>query len=472
MSFSRRRFLAASAAALSLPMVADSRVLAANDEIRVGLVGLGGRGVGAHLPGFQSQPGVSVVAICDPDQDRLGSTAEMIKVKYGHDVEQYTDVRRLLERPDIDCVANATQNYWHGLSTIWACEAGKHVYCEKPLSHYIWEGRQMVNAARRHNRIVQCGTQRRSQTSIRDGIAWIQAGNLGKIERVYAFANKGRSSCGKRATPLELPASLDYELWCGPARKEPIYRDRLQYDCSFLWNTGDGESCNQGVHEMDIARWCLGETWPRRVMSLGGRFVFDDACDVPNTQIIYYDFAAAPVLYEVHNLRKAKDDTAMPDFRGEGVGVIVECEGGSVSLYRGLAMDRDGKEVARFSGNEDHFVNFVQAVRSGRREDLNAEIEVGHLSTAVCHAGNISLRVGQAAPLEQQRAQVREIPELEQMYDRFAAHLAAHEVDLNTVTLGPWLELDAEHECFRDHGRANEIVRGYYREPFQVKEIV
>lgn len=472
MSFSRRRFLAASAAALGFPMVANSRVLAANDEVRVGLVGLGGRGVGAHLPGFQSQPGVSVVAICDPDQDRLGSTAEMIKVKHGHDVEQYTDVRALLERPDIDCVANATQNYWHGLSTIWACEAGKHVYCEKPLSHYIWEGRQMVNAARRHNRIVQCGTQRRSQTSIRDGIAWIQAGNLGKIERIYAFANKGRNSCGKRAAPLELPASLDYELWCGPARKEPIYRDRLQYDCSFLWNTGDGESCNQGVHEIDIARWCLGETWPRRVMSLGGRFVFDDACDVPNTQIIYYDFAAAPVLYEVHNLRKTKDDTAMPDFRGEGVGVIVECEGGSVSLYRGLAMDRDGKEVARFSGNEDHFVNFVQAVRSGRREDLNAEIEVGHLSTAVCHAGNISLRVGQAAPPEQQRAQVGEIPELEQMYDRFAAHLEAHEVDLNMVTLGPWLELDAERECFRDHERANEIVRGYYREPFQVKEIV
>ncbi|MCL4195573.1 MAG: hypothetical protein KJZ87_27795, partial [Thermoguttaceae bacterium] len=240
-----------------------------------------------------------------------------------------------------------------------------------------------------------------------------------------------------------------------------------------LWNTGDGESCNQGVHEMDIARWCLGETWPRRVMSLGGRFVFNDACDVPNTQIIYYDFAAAPVLYEVHNLRKAKDGTAMPDFRGEqGVGVIVDCEGGSVSLYRGLAVDRDGKEVARFSGNEDHFVNFINAVRSGRREDLNAEIEVGHLSTAVCHAGNISLRVGQAAPPEQQRAQVGEIPELEQMYDRFAAHLEAHEVDLNMVTLGPWLELDAERECFRDHERANEIVRGYYREPFQVKEIV
>jgi predicted dehydrogenase len=179
-------------------------------------------------------------------------------------------MRKLFDRQDIPVIGNATQNYWHGLSTIWACKAGKHVYVEKPLSHYIWEGRQMVNAARKYDRFVQVGTQRRSQTSIGEAIAWIREGHLGKILYLTAFANKPRSSCGKRETPLEIPPSVDYDLWCGPAKKLPIFRNNLQYDCSFDWNTGDGESCNQGVHEVDVARWCLGEEQlPRRVMSIG-----------------------------------------------------------------------------------------------------------------------------------------------------------------------------------------------------------
>jgi predicted dehydrogenase len=356
--------------AIALPY---SRVYGANERINVGLVGCGGRGRGAHVPSFEKQEGVTIVALSDPDRQRMAGTAKIIESKYGHQVEQYVDMREMFDRKDLDVIANATQNYWHGLSTIWACQADKHVYVEKPLSHYIWEGRQMVNAARKYNRIVQCGTQRRSQSSIVKAIQWIQEGNLGKIKYITAFANKKRSSCGKRNTPLPIPDSIDYDRWCGPARKLPIYRDRLQYDCSFDWNTGDGESCNQGVHEVDVARWCLGEKMlPRRVMSIGGRFVFNDACDVPNTQIIYYDFPKAPVLYEVHNLTKDKGSDEMPSFSGERVGVIVDCEGGSVSLYRGLAWDNEGKEIKKFSGGGDHFVNFIEAVRSGRRQDLKA----------------------------------------------------------------------------------------------------
>jgi predicted dehydrogenase len=366
-----------------------SRVRGANESVRVGVVGLGGRGTGAHVPSFGNQKNVTIAAISDADANRMAQAAEMIESKYGYGVVQCQDMRQMFDRKDIDVIANATQNYWHGLSTIWACQAGKHVYVEKPLSHYIWEGRQMVNAARKYGRIVQCGTQHRSERLIAQTIQWIREGNLGKIKYISAFANKPRVSCGKRDTPLPIPESIDYDLWCGPARKLPIYRDRLQYDCSFDWNTGDGESCNQGVHEMDVARWCLGEAQPpRRVLSIGGRFVFNDACDVPNTQIIYYDFPAAPVLYEVHNLTKAKGSTEIPDFRGERVGVIVDCEGGSVSLYRGIAWDNDGKQVKTFTGGGDHFVNFIEAVRAGRREDLNADVLEGHLSTAVCHFGN------------------------------------------------------------------------------------
>jgi predicted dehydrogenase len=475
MPISRRQFVkttAAATAAIAFPRVASSRVLGANDEILLGQVGLGGRGKSAHIPSFQSQDGVTVVAVSDPDRARMGSAAEMIKSKYGHEVEQYPDMRKMFDRKDIDCIGNATQNYWHGLSTIWACQAGKHVYVEKPLSHYIWEGRQMVHAARKYDRIVQCGTQHRSEVKIPQAIQWIWEGHLGKIKHITTFANKPRSSCGKRDEPLEIPETVDYDMWCGPARKEPIYRNSLQYDCSFYWNTGDGESCNQGVHEVDVARWCLREEMlPHRVISIGGRFLFNDACDVPNTQIIYYDFPTAPMLYEVHNLRKAKGSNDMPDFRGERVGVVVDCEGGSVSLYRGIAWDNEGKEVQKFSGGGNHFANFIEAVRKGDRAHLNADVEVGHRSTAVCHVGNISYRVGEVASLQEQRAAVKDIPVFNEMYDRYLEHLAANEIDPNTSILGPWLEVDRENECFRDHAKANEIAHGWYREPYVVPDL-
>ena len=345
----RRQFLTGSITTGIAAILPFSSVRGANESIRVGVVGLGGRGTGAHIPSFEKQNGVTVVAISDADRQRMDAAAKMIESKYNHKVDQHLDMRSMFDRKDIDVIANATQNYWHGLSTIWACQAGKHVYVEKPLSHYIWEGRQMVGAARKYNRIVQCGTQHRSEISITQAIQWIQQGNLGKIKFITAFANKQRSSCGKRTTPLPIPQTVDYDLWCGPAKKLPIYRNRLQYDCSFDWNTGDGESCNQGVHEMDVARWCLNEkTLPQRVISIGGRFVFNDACDVPNTQITFYDFPTAPVFYEVHNLTKAKGSSDMPVFRDERVGVIVDCEGGSVSLYRGIAWDNAGKARGLF----------------------------------------------------------------------------------------------------------------------------
>jgi len=470
----RRDFVKSTFAAGCAAALPYSRVKGANDRIRVGLVGCGGRGKGAHIPSFEKQQDVTVVALSDPDQQRMTEAAKFIESKYGHRAEQYVDMRKMFDRKDIDVIANATQNYWHGLSTIWASQAGKHVYVEKPLSHYIWEGRQMVNAARKYNRIVQCGTQHRSQSSIAKAIQWIREGNLGRIRYITAFANKPRSSCGQRDTPLPIPDTIDYDTWCGPARKVPIYRDRLQYDCSFDWNTGDGESCNQGVHEVDAARWCLGEKMlPRRVMSIGGRFVFNDACDVPNTQIIYYDFPTAPLLYEVHNLRKAKGSDEMPAFRSERVGVIVDCESGSVSLYRGLAWDNEGKQVKTFAGGGDHFINFIEAVRSGRREELNAEVLEGHISTAVCHTGNISYRLGTKASRKELHEQVRDIPIFEDMYDRLLEHLAANEinVDAKTVTLGPWLEIDRENERFKNNEQANRLVRGFYREPYIVPDL-
>ncbi|MBN1908908.1 MAG: Gfo/Idh/MocA family oxidoreductase [Pirellulales bacterium] len=490
MKTTRRAFLQKSAAAtvaLGLPMVASSRAFGANDAIAVGVIGLGIRGAGTHIPRMEKQKGVRVVAVADPDRQRLGRTAESFAKKYGHKVDKYVDMRRLLARKDIDVVTNATQNYWHGLSTIWAFQEGKHVYCEKPLSHYIWEGRQMVNAARKFKRIAQCGTQGRSMKPIIEGIKWLHEGNLGPIQHVTAFANKPRWPIGKRDVPLVIPDTVDYDLWCGPAQKVPLYRSRLQYDCSFDWNTGGGESINQGVHEIDIARWLLKEKGlPRRAMSIGGRFNVDDAANVPNTQIACYDFASAPVFYEVHNLPTAKkwmvDQKTMsrhaPTFRGVRTGVCVECEGGYAMLsnYSGVGgqfFDKQGKLIKKFTGGEDHFENFIAAVRANDPGLLRAEILEGHLSTSIAHAGNISYRLGRLADQHEMRRQVRELPAFEPTYDRLLDHLRAHEIDLDakSVTLGPWLEIDQQNERFKDNTKANELVHGTYRAPYVVPEI-
>jgi len=478
MSITRREFVRRStvaAAAVGLPMVVSSRVFGANEEIRMAIVGCGVRG-GAHIGGFGPQKGVRIAAVCDPDRTRAKAAASSIEARFKYRPREVVDVRKLVEEKDFDALSVATMQYWHALPTIWACQAGRHVYVEKPLAHFIWEGRQMVNAARKYDRLVQIGTQSRSIRAYIPLAKWLKEGHLGKIQYATCFANKPRRSIGKRKEPLPIPATLDYELWCGPARKEPIYRDRIQYDCSFTWNMGDGESCNQGVHEVDIARWILGYTGlPRRTMSIGGRFVFNDAGDVPNTQIIVYDYPEAPILYEVHNLPKNKECmtpekwNTQPDFKGARVGVCVQCEGGYT--LGTTAYDKAGKKIRSFPGSEDHFANFIKALRSGKREDLNAEILEGHISTSICHVGNISYRLGRAAPLDRQRKQVGEMACWREMFERYVKYLDGLGVDPNTSTVGPWLECDAEHECIKDNPKANEIVRGFYRKPFEVPEI-
>jgi mannose-6-phosphate isomerase-like protein (cupin superfamily) len=275
---------------------------------------------------------------------------------------------------------------------------------------------------------------------------------------------------------LPIPETLDYDLWCGPARKEPVYRDRIQYDCSFTWNMGDGESCNQGVHQVDIARWLLGETGlPRRVMSVGGRFVFNDAGEVPNTQIIYYDYEKVPILYQMHNLRAGKNTNAMPSYRGYGVGLCVQCDGGYAAMAHGRGdssiWDNHNKKVKHFTGAEDHFANFIEALRSGKRADLHAEILEGHLSTNICHAGNISHRLGKKSPAAEIRKQIGDLPVFQEMFDGYLKHLKAHKVDSDESILGPWLECDRDRECFKNNVEANKLVRGSYREPFIVPEV-
>ena len=272
--------------------------IGANDAVRVAVVGVRSKG-NHHIEMFKEVPGVRLVALCDVDETILDQRAAELAAD-GIQVATDVDVRRLLERKDVDAISIATPNHWHSLMAVWACQAGKDVYVEKPVSHNVWEGRKVVEAAAKYNRIVQAGTQSRSDEALIELAAYLRSGQLGKILRARGFCYKRRESIGKVDGPQPIPAGVDYDLWCGPAPLEPLRRKQLHYDWHWVWDTGNGDIGNQGIHEMDMCRWMLGEeTLPRRVFSIGGRFGYVDDAETPNTQIAVFDYPSAPIIFEV-----------------------------------------------------------------------------------------------------------------------------------------------------------------------------
>jgi len=477
----RRDFLKSTmAAGVAMTLAAPySRVLGANNDIRLAVVGTGGQGSG-HIRNFGKVPGVRIVAICDADRDHLGCHLENFK-KNNQDVTGYTDVRKLLDDKNIDVISSATPNHWHSLVTVLACQAGKDIYIEKPASHEIWEGRKMVEAARKYNRIVQVGTQRRSSEAFRSAYEYIHQGNIGKILWVRGFCYKPRNSIGKVNGPQPIPESVDYNLWCGPADMVPLMRQRLHYDWHWVWNTGNGDIGNQGVHEMDEARWGLGQKGlPARVISIGGRFGYVDDAETANTQIVFCDYKPAPLIFEVRGLPRKKDDKAMDNYRTVRIGVVVQCENGYFAAGEGggWIYDNDGNRIQQFAGGGGggHYQNFIDAVRSRKVSDLNADVEVGHFSAALCHMGNISYRLGKNMPADEIKNTIGENVELMDSFNRMVEHLKANEVDLEKeqITMGPMLTMDTEKEQFvGEHSElANLLIKRNYREPFVVPDEV
>jgi predicted dehydrogenase len=477
----RRRFLQTTAlgtAAFSLPAAGWGQVSGANEDIRVGVVGVRGRGAD-HIKGFNALPGVRVTALCDCDAGALDSAAARLRDQ-GRQVETHADVRQLLDSKNVDVISTATPNHWHSLIVVWGCQAGKDVYVEKPVSHNVWEGRQAVNASRRYNRIVQTGTQSRSsREGVAQAVEWVRAGNLGKIQAARGICYKRRDSIGKVSGPQPIPPGIDYDLWCGPAPKEPLMRKNLHYDWHWVWSTGCGDVGNQGIHQMDLARWFLGvnELSPR-VWSVGGRLGYIDDGQTANTQIVFHDFAAAPLIFEVRGLPDKPGSKDMDQFLGSNVGVHVHCEGGRVfvpgyAATGAIALDADGKEIRKWSGTEDHFANFIQAVRSRKREDLHADILEGHLSSALCHTGNISYRLGAAASADAIRERICADRDAQATFERMVEHLGANQVDLKAtpLTLGGVLTMDPQTERFLDNDDANALLTRNYRPPFVVPQI-
>jgi predicted dehydrogenase len=455
---------------------AQLRVTGANGDIRCAVIGFHGRG-GSHIEGLRKVPGTRLVALCDVDRSVLDQELQKCQGR-GEKVEGYTDIRKLLENKDIDVVTLATPNHWHALGSIWAVQAGKDVYVEKPVSHNVWEGRQLVEAAHKYNRMVQAGTQIRSNPGVQEAIAWLHEGHLGKILRSRGLCYKRRPSIGKAGGPQPVPASVDYDLWCGPAPKGPLERKRLHYDWHWVWPTGNGDLGNQGIHQMDVARWALGEPGlPPRVLSLGGRLGYEDDGTTPNTQIIFHDYPAAPLIFEVRGLPAQSGAERMDNYHGASIGIVVDCEGGSMvipSYSEALVYDASGREIKRFKGERSHFANFIEAVRSRRPADLHGDILEGHISSALCHTGNISYQLGKPQSPEAIREAVKGNKDLAEVLGRMEQHLGANGVDLHKTpaTLGAALTMDPKTERFIDNPQANQLLRRDYRKPFVVPENV
>lgn len=474
---SRRRFLqdsalllaAASAPSTLLGAPGRGRRVGPNDKVQIAVIGLNGRGLN-HVSSYAGMDDVVITALCDADSATFGRALQEISKRGKPAPKTFQDIRVMLDEADIDAVSIATTNHWHALGSIWAMQAGKDVYVEKPSSHNIFEGRQMVNAARKYRRICQVGTQSRSNRGMQEAIAFIHAGGIGKVKLARGLCYKRRPSIGRVLTPQAVPETVDYNLWLGPAPKKQPLREKFHYDWHWFWDYGNGDLGNQGSHEMDKARWGLQKsTLPKSAVSIGGRFGYRDNGETPNTIVTFYDYGDCELVFEVRGL-------PTEGLQGAGVGNIWYGEDGMVvapSYDRAVAYDKDGKVTQEFKGGGDHYRNFVDAIRSRKVSDLNCDVEEGHLSAALCHMANISHRLGDHVPLSAIAAPTLS-DDAEGTVERMKEHLANAGVNAAnwSYSLGAELKLDPASEQFIGNDRANALAHGFYREPFVVREKV
>lgn len=441
----------------------------ANDRLNVAVIGVKGRG-NSHIGAFAGRNDTQVTWICDVDTE-VGESrvAEVANRQNGVRPEFTADMRKVMDDPNVHIVSIATPNHWHALASIWAIQAGKDVYVEKPVSHNVSEGRRVVEAARKYEKICQTGTQCRSSVGLREAIAWLHEGNIGQVKVARGLCYKRRPSIGARGE-YEVPTTVDYNLWLGPAPEAPVTRPQFHYDWHWQWAYGNGDLGNQGIHQMDIARWGLNVgTISHKVFSYGGRLGYEDAGETANTQVVVHEYPECSLVFEVRGLETN-------DYRGAKVGVIFECTNGYMvvpSYDSASAFDLDGNKIKDFRGGDDHFGNFLTAVRSRKVAELNADIEEGHLSSALCHLGNISYLLGESHAAADAEKVVAATPSTDNMQETFArtlSHLndngmAAADVKL---TVGPVLELDPQAETFVNNAQADTMLTREYRAPFVV----
>ena len=470
---SRRLFLEETLLAAATVSAGSSRLLIAadqaeqskspNERLSVAVIGVRSRG-GDHAKAFDSRDDCVISYICDADT----AIGENVTAQFKSKPKFVQDMRRIFDDKSVDIVSIATPNHWHSLAAIWAMQAGKDVYVEKPLSHNISEGRRMVQVARKYNRICQGGTQYRSTGSNHAAAQYIREGKLGQVKLAHVCTYRSRTSIGP-AGQYSPPPTVDYNLWAGPAPMElPVRRKSFHYDWHWFWDWGGGELANNSVHPVDAMRMVVGlEGLGRGVLSYGGRVGLDDCAETPSVQVTIHDFGTVTVVQEVRNLKTADPKRGATLIVGTG-GYLSGGAGGT------SAYDPDGKLVQKLSGpNEDHFANFIKAVRSRKREDLNADISEGHISTGVVHVANISQRLGKPASAKEIQQALEALKVNENVVETFVEirqHLADNGVDIEKtpLTLGPWIAIDSNKERFIGNPAANAMLTRNYRKPFVV----
>ncbi len=451
-----------------------------SERLRVAVVGVRGRGKD-HVKGLAGRHGCEVTVICDCDEASIGKAMKEADEKQGKTPKFVQDIRKVVEDPNIDIITVATPNHWHALASIWAMQNGKDVYVEKPVSHNVSEGRRIVETARKFNRICQTGTQCRSSRGLQEVFDFLHAGKLGKLRIARGLCFKGRGSIGKVKGTQPIPKTIDYDLWCGPAPKKPLTRARLHYDWHWIWDYGNGDLGNQGIHQMDLARWGLNkDALANSVFSVGGRFGYEDDGETANTQMALFDYGDSSLIFEVRGLGTKdwltgyRDQPTKDKRKSVKVGDIFECDEGYViitSYSNAVACTKDWEVVRTFGGGGDHYGNFIQAVRSRKAEDLNADIEEGHLSSALCHLANISLRLGTEQSLATPAKAMTDDAAAVETITRMQEHVADNRVELKKTMcmVGAKLAIEPEAERFiGNQPKANAMLSREYRKGYEV----
>lgn len=481
-----RRDFVEQALALAGVALAGARTRAADatptppsgDKVRVAVIGCNGQG-GGHIGEWLANRDVELVAVCDCDPAAYEKQGKKFE-KAGRKPDYVKDLRELLDRKDIDAVSIATPNHWHALMAVWAMQAGKDVYVEKPCSHNVDEGRVITQWARTLGRMCQMGVQSRSMTGTRKMMEFVKSGKLGRVNAAHAVCFRQRDSIGLVDTPAPLPKGLDFDLWAGPSPNVVPIRKRLHYDWHWVRATGNGDLGNQNPHELDKCRWALGkQSLPKRVVSLGGRLGYVDNGDVANSQVTIYQWDDAVLVSDVRGLPVTTPVTyglkvAKP--LAKACAVIYGTEGFVVcpNYTSAVAFDYDGHELGQWEGGsyQQHFANFITGVKSRRHEDLHLDIEDGHYSSALAHLGNVSWALGESVPIDARPALAADDPRVKASLDTFTGYLHDNAVDVSktALSLGRELSIDPTTEKSTD-SEANRLFTRDYRKGYELPRV-
>jgi predicted dehydrogenase len=463
----RRKFLTQSSVFATFAISgtkSSGKIIGANERVNVAVCGIKGRGA-SHIGGHGRQKNVTISHLVDPDSRLFEGRKKFVQSKFKNTPKCVQDVRKVLDNKEVDVISIATPNHWHSLMSIWACQAEKDVYVEKPLSHNLFEGRKLVEAAKKYKRIVQHGTQNRSLRKWSDLAKEVASGKNGKLEVALGTCHKRRGSIGFKDTKNP-PSELDFDVWTGPAEKEDFHDNLVHYNWHWFWNYGNGDIGNQGVHQMDIARWMIpGAVWPKSVICLGGRFGYKDQAETANTQLAIFDYGESLLVFDVRGLSGKSN---------MGVSNHVYFDKNAKQKNSASHGLKGIKDPLADRGQVDIFENFIEAVRNRKEEHLDAHVYEGHVSSGLCHLANVSYRLGEKSSFNKKNKSFSSNKKGYEYFERMQEHLKENGLNLEETDyiVGRNLEFDAKTETIKGDDEANALLSRNYRAPYIVPDKV